>query len=145
MSTESSANATISLKEFTQLKEEMLEIKHLNENSLTKLESYFESKFSKKFEEVNSYFQMYDIRLAELKDNLVTDKANLDRIPELLKINKNTGDDIFSLQTKISNLQKEIMNIYNKYDKIFVEQLELPGYIGNNNKFANIRDYLDVS
>ena len=59
-------------------------------------------------------------------------------------ISKKIGDDMYSLSFKVSSMQKEITNIYAKYDKIFLENLELPGVIGKFGQFANLKEYIDV-
>ena len=47
-----------------------------------------------------------------------------------------------SIEIQISAIRKEINEACYKYDKIFIEQLTLPGIIGDKCKYKSIKDYI---
>ena len=83
---------------------------------------------------VNSLFEKSNIFLAKIDkiDNL---GKNLDSINELL-----TYHDI-----RINNLIKELNDACFKYDKIFLNNLIIPGKIGEFCKYKNLKEYLEYT
>jgi len=45
---------------------------------------------------------------------------------------------------RLVNLQKDLSQLNEKYDKIFEENLIIPGTIGDFCKFKNMREYIEV-
>ncbi len=54
------------------------------------------------------------------------------------------NEDIFTHSCKLDNISKDLNEACNKYDKFFIENLSLPGIIGEGSKYKNMRDYIDV-
>ena len=83
---------------------------------------------------VNTLFEKSNVFLAKMDkiDNL---GKNVDSINELL-----TFHDI-----RINNLIKELSNACFKYDKIFLNNLIIPGKIGDFCKYKNLKEYLEYS
>jgi hypothetical protein len=49
-----------------------------------------------------------------------------------------------SIDIRLNSFQKEFSNACYKYDKIYLENLHLPGTIGENCTYKNLRDYIEV-
>jgi hypothetical protein len=68
----------------------------------------------------------------------------ISKIDELKSQERKISDQFFSLDIKVSSLQKELLSSIYKYDKIFVENLLIPGLIGDYCKFKNMKDFTEV-
>jgi len=136
---------TFTVEDFKKLKEEMYKIKSDHSIAINKLQSFLEDQINEKLDNVSQDFNTVNFKLLDIQSALVADKHNIEKIPELLKAGKANDDEQFTLNIKVSNIQKDLSVFIQKYDKIFLENLELPGFIGEKYKFANLREYLDVS
>jgi hypothetical protein len=85
------------------------------------------------------------IQLNELNNMVNTDKVYVDRIEDLLQFQRKTTDQVNSHELRIGNLMKNLTNACYKYDKIFLDNLQIPGTIGDYCRFRNLREYIDVS
>ena len=112
--------------------------------------------FEKKFlEKTNESLKQYDTKIDETK-NLINKYKNETSIflkkedfenekKEIINkaTNKKSFDEKFTaLDIRISALNKEIGEACFKYDKIFINQLTLPGIIGEHCKYKSIGDYI---
>jgi hypothetical protein len=97
---------------------------------------------------VNSHGERYDkvsSQLHELNNMVNTDKVNVDRIEDLLQFQRRATDQINSHELRIGNLQKTLTSACYKYDKIFIDNLQIPGTIGDYCRFKNMKEYIDVT
>lgn len=104
-------------------------ISSINQILLTKMGDY-DSKFTKIFENVS-----------ELISQMAERKYDNDRVEELLKIRNKFSDQIIESQSKISIIDKTLENALFKYDKIILDNLNVPGLIGVGCKFKNCCSY----
>ena len=88
--------------------------------------------------------QRNTVKLDQLNTMVNTDKAYVDRIEDLLSFQKRTIDQINSHELRINNVQKSLTNACYKYDKIFLDNLTIPGTIGEYCRFKNMKDYIEV-
>ena len=144
MTTEEELIKTVTVEDFKKLKEEMYKTNFNNENALTRLKTLLEVQLDKKERTFNTTFETIENKLSNFHDILISDKNKIDKIPELIEFKLNSHEDIFTLNIKVSNLQKDLSLFINKYDNIFLENLELPGIIGLNCQYPNLREYLNV-
>ena len=100
-----------------------------NQLLLTKMGEY-DSKFSKIFGNIS-----------ELISKMAERKFDNDRIEELLKMRNKFSDQIIEGQSRISIIEKSLENALFKYDKIIVDNLNVPGLIGIGTKFKNCASY----
>ena len=54
-----------------------------------------------------------------------------------------TNDQIITHEIRINNLSQDFIKSVQKYDKIYLDNLELPGYIGKFAKFKNCQSFFD--
>ena len=101
----------------------------INQILLTKMGDY-DSKFTKIFENIS-----------ELISQMAERKYDNDRVEELLKIRNKFSDQIIESQSRISIIDKTLENALFKYDKIILDNLNVPGLIGVGCKFKNCASY----
>ena len=82
-----------------------------------------------KIETLDTYFNEYKIKV--------------DKVDEFLQFKNKTLDQITSHELRINTMSNDISNMRIKYDKLFLDNLTVPGFIGEFCKFKTIRDYLD--
>ena len=57
---------------------------------------------------------------------------------------KKTNDQMISYDFKITQLQKDFSNSSYKYDKIYLDNLIIPGTIGDYCRYKNMKEYIEV-
>jgi hypothetical protein len=98
----------------------------------------------KKVNSMDEIQQRNTVKLDQLNTMVNTDKAYVDRIEDLLSFQKKTNDQLNSHELRINNLQKSLTSACYKYDKIFLDNLTIPGTIGEFCRFKNIKEYIEV-
>jgi len=78
----------------------------------------------------------------EVKTN--SKEIKVEKITDLVKFKDEAEDYIFNIKEKIMTINSDLEIACTKYDKIFIENLEVPGIIGEYNKYKNLRDYIEV-
>ena len=98
---------------------------------------------------INSVAQINNdnkIRIDNIQDfNTIVKVKVLNNYNDFSDFKTNTSEGIYSQSIQVSKLEKELTNIINKFDKVFIENLILPGQIGENCTYKNLREYLEVS
>lgn len=130
---------------------------HLNEfkNEILKevreVEKNMESNYKKFMSSLEVKLQHYDklfdsisIRIKDSQTSSI-DKIKLEKVDELSAFHKKATDQILTHDVRINAIQKDLRDACFKYDKIFLENLTIPGCIGEYCKFKNIKDYLEVN
>ena len=120
------------LKALREMEKQLLEkIKLKSIETETKIAD-FDSKLAK-FNEINK--RMYD---SVAEQQIYSEKLNY-----LNDFKARTETRLISFDVKLSNYLSDLTNIKTRYDKIFLEQLTVPGIIGPSCKFRSISDYLN--
>ena len=94
----------------------------------------FDLKLSK-FQEINK--RMYE--------SVIEQHTYLEKIQHLNDFQSKTETRLISFDVKLSSFLCDLANIKNRYDKLFLENLTIPGIIGNACKFRSISDYINDS
>ena len=56
-----------------------------------------------------------------------------------------TNDKLISHEVRITNMREDFSIATQKYDKIYLDNLEFPGYIGRGAKYKNCQNFfLDI-
>jgi hypothetical protein len=130
---------------------------HLNEfkNEILKevreVEKNMESNYKKFMSslevKLQHYDKLFDSISVRIKDGQTSssDKIKLEKVDELSAFHKKATDQILTHDVRINAIQKDLRDACFKYDKIFLENLTIPGCIGEYCKFKNIKDYLEVN
>ena len=126
---------TVTVEAFKKLKEDMYKIKSDNDINMNRLQSFLEEQLQEKIENVNHTFNTVNFQILDIQNSRASDQNRIEKIPDLLQAKKDSSDDIFTLNIKVSNLIKDLSVFIKKYDQIYLENLELPGVIGENYQF----------
>ena len=117
-------------------------------NDLKKLEIQVDTKITAINQILSTKMGDYDSKISRLFENvteLITQMAQRkfdnDRVEELLKMRNKFSDQIIENSSRISILNKTVENALFKYDKIVLDNLNVPGLIGVGSKFKNCAAY----
>ena len=130
-------------EELNRFKDEIL--LYLNERN--RFYMHFLKSYQDKMELMNSHFETQIKNLSENSTNLIKTQAKitskLDKIPDYeISVNK-LNDQIITHEIRIKNLSDDFLKATQKYDKIYLDNLELPGFIGPYAKFKNCKTFFD--
>ena len=74
------------------------------------------------------------------KINFIEEKNEI--ISQIKSIERNINNQVMINQVNLSTHKKDLSNACSKYDKLIMENLLVPGLIGNACKFPTLKDYL---
>ena len=103
----------------------------------------FEDIIEKKMQTMQNQLALQDSRNKDNHDLATAQKILNEKLSKIEIDLGNNKDNIFTNNVKIINFEKSLTTACQKYDKIFFENLTLPGFIGEGNKYRNLREYLD--
>ena len=113
-----------------------------------KLENSLNNKFHQVNEVFNNQQLEYNIKLDKYSDNLkellsviVKRKLDNDKIEELLNMKNKIDEQLIENKTKIDMLSKNLSNATFKYDRMILDNLQVPGIIGVACKFKNCKGF----
>ena len=115
---------------------------------LKERENYF-------FAKINSYQTHIDIEEKKYENltkiiklnyqEILSSQANinnrLDKLNAYEHFVSKTNDNLTSHEIRINNLREDFSKATHKYDKIYLDNLELPGYIGRCAKYKNCQSF----
>ena len=117
---------------------------------LKKLELQINSKITNINQTLSSKTNEYDSKIKKIFENiselisqLAERKYDNDRVEELLSIQNKVSEQIIENQSRISIIDKHLEESIFKYDKLILENLQLPGIIGISCKFKNCRMFFE--
>ena len=117
---------------------------------LKKLELQITSKITKISQKLSTKINEYDSKftkifeiITELVSKVTARKYDNERIEELLSIKNKFSEQIFENQTRISIIDKTLENSIFKYDKMIIDNLQVPGIIGIGCAFKNCRLFFE--
>ena len=67
----------------------------------------------------------------------------LDKLNSYESFSTKTNDQLISHEIRINNLREDFHKSVQKYDKIYLDNLELPGYIGKYSKYKNCQVFFE--
>ena len=67
----------------------------------------------------------------------------LDKLNSYESFTSKTNDQLISHEIRINNLREDFNKSTQKYDKIYLDNLELPGYIGKYAKYKNCQSFFE--
>ena len=62
-----------------------------------------------------------------------------DKLKDYESFYNKTNDKLISHEIRLNNIREEFSKATQKYDKIYLDNLELPGYIGRCAKYKNYK------
>ena len=130
-------------EELQQFKDEILSI--LNENTKKledKINNYklkittTENEYEKNTNKINSQY-------TEILNSQAQLNTRLDKLKSYESFVLKTNDQITSHELRLTAIQTDLTKSINKYDKMFLDNLILPGYIGEFSKYKNCQVFFD--
>ena len=141
MEEQSKKNEYLSFKELLYFKEEIFRTLKDFEKKISEKTKESLTQFNTRIEETNTLINKYknETNIFQTKDDFQKEKKEIiNEASNLRYFNENFN----ALEIQIEALRKEFRDSCYKYDKIFIDQLTLPGIIGEKCKYKSIRDYI---
>ena len=131
--------------ETRRLEDELLGIIKKLENKINiKIESLI-SEQEVKFEEIVNQIKKTNIKFDHLIETNEDNKLKLEKIENFQKFQSKAKDQLTTHEIKINTISKDLENTKFKYDKYFIDNLTVPGIIGDFCKYHSLKDYIEVN
>ena len=127
----------------TQIDESILKQIKAVESGLDAKISIIAAQLNEKMEGISSKLGAMNSQYQNLTSNLSEYKFKLDKVDQFSQFQSKANDLLTTHEIRINTLITDVSNAKYKYDKIFIDNLTVPGYIGEFSKFKNLREYLD--
>jgi hypothetical protein len=126
-------------REEIHIKLQELELKHFNTNEfiIDKLRFLTQNNDNPK--------ENLFTKLHEIESLMNKEKVQIDHIHGLMTFKETASDDLKHHEIKLEQIHNEIRKGFNKYDKIYLDNLYLPGVIGENCKFRSLKEFVEVN
>ena len=119
---------------------------------MKKIETKINEKMAQTVSFVETQYQKYESKIKELTNKIevlskqITENDNTQKFENLLKDSQqNTNDLVTKIDIKLDILEKDFNNACFKYDKIFSNNLVIPGLIGDSCPYESLRPFLEYA
>ena len=136
-------NEPISTAEFLKFKDEVLKL-------ISTTETIINAKIDKHKEEMIATEKNYENKIKHIDEHYAnfiqvssTINNRLDRLNTYESFTQKTNDQLVSHEIRLTNISKDFTKAVQKYDKIYLDNLVLPGYIGEFCKFKNAKEFFN--
>ena len=138
-------SVTYSTEELNTFKDNILSLlKERDKIFLNKLSDYKTSTDKIKFE-FNSENKLTNSKFSKIIDTQAKMTSRLDQLSDYENFVTKTKEKLVSHDIRLTNIRNDFSLATQKYDKIYLDNLELPGYIGRCAKYKNCQSFfLDV-
>ena len=135
--------SNISLTQLNKFKEDMLKQLKDIENKM-----YLDTIDLKKemFSKVNMFEKTLNeqgIHIASLNEKHIQSQVQYDKLVELDKSYRKLNEESMTQSLRIKNLDKSVQDNFYKYDRLYLDNLCIPGLIGDYCKFKNFKDFIE--
>lgn len=137
-------NSNSSEGNFNQIKDYLAEYINSFEMKNHQLFLHQSSDFRERIDRLEKLCDDYQVRINSISEDTQYSKNKADQVADLITNFRKTNDQVMSLDIRVNSLQKEFSNACYKYDKIYLDNLNLPGIIGEFCRYKNLKEYLDV-
>ena len=139
----SSGPQYISQSDFIYFKNELLkDLKTIEANILSKVDTTLEQ-YDTKLLSIESKLNLSRTKIFELSASISSDKTQVERINRLFAFKSNTEDKITSHEKRLKELSNYLNESIYSMNKTLQENINYPGIIGLNSKFANFHAFVD--
>ena len=91
---------------------------------------------------INNKFDLMEKNQKKLIDLFVDLKRKTEIISEFPDFKIKTNEEIYSKKIQIEGIQKDMNDMAFKYDRIYIDNFNFPGLIGEENRFQNFKEYV---
>ena len=120
----------------------LLEIKKIEDRMNTKI-NQLQTSFQDNSTEQKTQFEKITNNITDINALLVTRKMDDEKLSDILNMKQKIDFQLSSARSKISNINKDLQDAINKYDRIILDNLEVPGLIGKNCKYKYLNFFLE--
>ena len=120
----------------------LCDVKKLEDTLSNKLYNVTEQ-LSNKENEYNTKFTKVSDNINELLSLIVKRKLDNEKIEELLNMKSKIEEQLMENKTKLTMLSRNLDNALYKYDRIILDNLEVPGIIGAGCKYRNCKSFFE--
>ena len=103
--------------------------------------------YKEKIEKAESNYSDLTKRISNNYSDILSSQAELntrlDKLNTYESFTTKTNDQLISHEIRINNLREDFHKSVQKYDKIYLDNLELPGYIGKYAKYKNCQVFFE--
>ena len=103
--------------------------------------------YKEQMEKTESNYSELTKRISNNYSDILSSQAainnRLDKLNSYESFTTKTNDQLISHEIRINNLREDFQKSVQKYDKIYLENLELPGYIGKYAKYKNCQTFFE--
>lgn len=131
--------------EVVQVKDELLA-------KISELEAKLTLKLQQQSTESTNNFITYATKLNDLEQKYTTlnsgiaeQKVKLTKIDDFDAFKRKADDQLITHEIHLNNTMKDLANAKFKYDKMFIDNLTVPGYVGECSQYKTMRDYIDYN
>ncbi len=131
--------------ETRRLENELLGVIKKLENKINIKIELLTSEQEEKFENIVNEIKKINTKFEHLIETNEDNKLKLEKIENFQKFQSKAKDQLTTHEIKINTISKDLENTKFKYDKYFIDNLTVPGIIGDFCKYHSLKDYLEVN
>lgn len=94
---------------------------------------------------INEKMDSMSSEYKHLTSNLSEYKFKLDKVDQFTSFQNKANDLLTTHDIRINSMMSDLSSAKIKYDKIFIDNLTVPGYIGEYSQYKTLREYLSVN
>ena len=103
--------------------------------------------YKEQMEKTESNYSDFTKRISNNYSDILSSQAEinnrLDKVNSYESFSVKTNDQLISHEIRINNLREDFQKSVQKYDRIYLDNLELPGYIGKYAKYKNCQVFFE--
>ena len=127
------------MKELNKFKEEILSFMHERDNYYLDKIKKFQSQIEKNNKNFEKLSEIVETNKNNCLSNQIEFKDKIDKLKVYDAFVNKANDKLISHEIRLNSLREDLTKSNQKYDKLYLENLELPGYIGRSSKYPNCR------
>ena len=131
------------------INKEIIELKELFYKEIHEIDSSMKSKLSdassmikRQNEEQDTKIDLAIQRNEQLYNSILNEKNNLEKIGQLFISQNKLNDMILSQELKIKELIQSNQRLNVNYEKIILDNLSVPGFVGSSCVYKNLSEYI---
>ena len=94
-------------------------------------------------EEYDSKFSKITINITDLISKITTRNHDNEKIDDLLKTKNDIMTQLSQNRNKLDNIKRELQSAIFKYDRVILDNLDVPGIVGYNGKYKTMRTFFE--
>ena len=120
---------------YNQLREEIFSYIRNKDNIFSEKISNLQSAIETNIKNI----KILETNFEQLLSNQMTASAKIDNLKPLESLINKSNDKLISHEIRINSIRDDLTKSFQKYDKLYLENFEVPGFIGHSSKYPNYR------